>query len=225
MAKFLVETIDTVEILTETSSDGKKSLFLEGIFAQADDPNRNGRIYPKKLLREQSRQYNENYIARKRSIGELSHPESLELSPERAAILVTKFDEDHSSNYFIGKAKVLSSLPQGKILHGLIEEGIPIGISTRGAGSIKELNGRKIVGEDFRLVAIDAVLDPSVSRAIANAIMENVDWIYDAVSDNWTAQGAMAVKKKQISRNPKVINEAATLAWMQQFLYNIVNTK
>lgn len=227
MAKLLVETFADIQVLNETADDGKKSLYLEGIFAQANKPNRNGRIYSQNLLREQTRQYNENYIARKRSIGELNHPDSLELSPERAAILITKLVEDSNqpSDYFYGKAKVLTALPQGKILEGLCAEGIPIGISTRGAGSINIINGKKMVGEDFKLVAIDAVMDPSVTKAIATAIMENVDWIYNAASDNWIAQESMAAKKAEISHNPKIINEQATVKWVEQFLRRIAITK
>lgn len=175
--KFLRESVDfnQVQIITEgTGAD--KSLFIEGIFAQAEKKNRNGRIYPKSIMENAVNKYVTEFVDARRALGELSHPESRPtVKPELASHLITQLRFEGNDVY--GKAKVLNT-PQGNVLKGLLEGGVQMGVSTRGLGSIEERSGTTYVKDDFAMMAIDAVSDPSGIDCWVNAINESRDWIY-----------------------------------------------
>lgn len=153
----LTEEQNQIEMLTENTKDGKK-LYIEGIFMQANLKNRNGRIYPRPLLEQAVNDYRERYIDKKISMGELEHPDYPIPNPSEAAILIESLTWDGDN--VIGKAKVMDSLPKGRILKGLLDEGVLGGVSSRGLGSIREQNGQRIVNE-YILNAVDYVMTPS----------------------------------------------------------------
>lgn len=159
-----------LEIASEKSTSDKH-WYISGIFAQADVPNRNNRIYPLRVLEREVKLFEQNYIVTQRAVGELSHPDSMEINPDRAAILIESLKQDGSN--FIGKAKVLPT-PCGRIVEGLLEGNVKVGVSTRGCGSLKkEKNGVSEVDDDYRLFTIDVVLNPSAPDALVDSIFEN----------------------------------------------------
>ena len=175
--KFLRENADysNVSLLTEATSDGKKELYIEGIFAQAEKKNRNGRIYPKTVMEGALNPYVTNYVAKNRALGELSHPENRpQVKPELAShrIVSLKMEGDD----VMGKALVLNT-PQGNILRGLLEGGTQMGVSTRGLGSVSERANASYVGSDYIISAIDAVIDPSALDAWVSAVNESQEWL------------------------------------------------
>jgi hypothetical protein len=163
------------EVITE--SENKKSLYIEGIFLQSDVKNRNGRVYPRCVLENAVNNYIENYVNKNRAIGELNHPAGPAVNPERASHKITELRQEGSN--FFGKAKVLNT-PIGQIVKALIEDGVRIGVSSRGMGSLKETKGGIMeVQDDFYLATVDIVSDPSAPDAFVNGIMEGVEYIFD----------------------------------------------
>lgn len=163
------------QILTE-ERNGKKELYIEGIFAQSELRNRNGRFYPKQVMEAAVNKYCEEWVDKKRAMGELSHPENRPMvKPELASHLITNFAMD--GNNVLGKARILNT-PQGQIVKGLLEGGVQLGVSTRGLGSLVERNGAKYVQNDFLLTAVDIVSDPSGPDAWVDAINEGREWVY-----------------------------------------------
>lgn len=168
---------DTTKCLVEQADDGSKKLYIEGVFMQANRKNRNGRIYPKDVLAEQVRQYNENFVRTNRALGELNHPQSPVVNPERASHRIVALKE--SGNDFYGKALVLNT-PMGNIVRGLIEGGTQIGVSSRGLGTLKaNKDGINEVQSDFKLICVDVVADPSAPDAFVNGIMEGREWVWE----------------------------------------------
>ena len=180
--KLITEEISKVKFITE-EKNGKKSLYIEGIFLQADIKNRNGRCYPMETLSREVTRYSDNYIQKGRALGELGHPDGPTVNLDRVSHMITSLTED--GNNFIGKAKILDT-PMGKIASSLISEGVKLGVSSRGIGSLVERNGVRYVSDDFMLAtAADIVADPSAPDAFVNGIMEGVEWIYDASRNDW----------------------------------------
>ena len=175
--KLITEEIEQVEVIVE-QRDGKKSMFIEGIFLQGDIKNRNGRMYPMETLRKEVTRYNENFVNSGRALGELGHPEGPTVNLDRVSHKITSLKENGSN--FIGKAKLLNT-PMGKIAQNLIDEGVKLGVSSRGLGSLSVNNeGVKIVSDDFMLAtAADIVADPSAPDAFVQGIMEGKDWVWD----------------------------------------------
>ena len=175
--KLIREEIESVNIITE-SKGGKKSLFIEGIFLQGNIKNRNGRMYPMETLRKEVERYNESNIVSGRALGELGHPDGPTVNLDRVSHKIVSLKESGSN--FIGKAKILNT-PMGKIASNLIEEGVKLGVSSRGIGSLKQTKeGFNVVGEDFMLAtAADIVADPSAPDAFVSGIMEGKDWVWD----------------------------------------------
>ena len=175
--KLIREEIESVDFLVE-SVGGKKSMFIEGIFLQGDLQNRNGRMYPMNVLRKEVQRYNENHVQSGRALGELGHPEGPTVNLDRVSHKIVSLKE--SGNNFIGKAKILST-PMGKIAESLIGEGVKLGVSSRGIGSLKATReGVNIVGDDFMLsTAADIVADPSAPDAFVEGIMEGKEWVWD----------------------------------------------
>ena len=175
--KLIREEIEQVEVIVE-ERNGKKNMFIEGIFLQGDLKNRNGRMYPMETLRREVQRYSENHIHAGRALGELGHPDGPTVNLDRVSHKIVSLKE--SGNNFIGKAKILST-PMGKIAESLISEGVKLGVSSRGIGSLKQTReGVNVVGDDFMLsTAADIVSDPSAPDAFVEGIMEGKDWVWD----------------------------------------------
>ena len=175
--KLITEEIEQVEVIVE-NRNGKKNLFIEGVFLQGEIKNRNGRMYPMQTLAREVGRYNENFVEKGRALGELGHPDGPTVNLDRVSHKIVSLKE--SGNNFIGKAKILGT-PMGKIASNLLGEGVKLGVSSRGVGSLNKTNeGYSIVGEDFTLAtAADIVADPSAPDAFVDGIMEGKDWVWD----------------------------------------------
>ena len=175
--KLITEEISKVEFITEKVGKCKKC-FIEGIFLQGDIKNRNGRMYPMETLAKEVGRYNENFTAKGRALGELGHPDGPTVNLDRVSHKIVSLVRE--GNNFKGKAQLLDT-PMGKIAQSLIGEGVQLGVSSRGVGSLKEdRNGVRVVGEDFMLAtAADIVADPSAPDAFVEGIMEGKDWVWD----------------------------------------------
>jgi hypothetical protein len=175
--KLIREEIESVEFIVE-NHNGKKSLYIEGVFLQGNIKNRNGRMYPMETLRREVSRYSENHIQSGRALGELGHPDGPTVNLDRVSHKIVSLRESGSN--FIGKAKILST-PMGKIAESLISEGVKLGVSSRGIGSLKlTREGINVVGEDFMLAtAADIVADPSAPDAFVQGIMEGKEWVWD----------------------------------------------
>ena len=175
--KLIREEIESVEFLVE-QKNGKKSMYIEGVFLQGNIKNRNGRMYPMETLRREVSRYNENHVQAGRALGELGHPDGPTVNLDRVSHKIVSLRESGSN--FIGKAKILNT-PMGKIASSLIEEGVKLGVSSRGIGSLKMTReGVNVVGDDFMLAtAADIVADPSAPDAFVEGIMEGKEWVWD----------------------------------------------
>ena len=173
--KLITEEINKVEFIVE-ENEGKKSLFIEGIFLQGNQKNRNGRVYRTETLAREVGRYNEQYVDSGRALGELGHPDGPTVNLDRVSHKIVSLRQE--GNNFIGKAKLLET-PMGKIAKNLLDEGVKLGVSSRGIGSLKETReGYKLVGEDFMLAtAADIVADPSAPDAFVQGIMEGKEWV------------------------------------------------
>jgi hypothetical protein len=168
----LIESSDQVEVLTEQTDQGKK-LYIEGVFAQAEVKNGNGRIYERKVMEGAMDKYITEYVDRRRALGELNHPDYPMVDPAHACIRITELKWDGNDVY--GKALVLDT-PKGQIVRGLLEGGFNMGVSTRALGSLKERNGVKYVQDDLMFTAVDCVDNPSAPKAYVNALTECQKW-------------------------------------------------
>jgi hypothetical protein len=218
-------TDHSVEVITEAKDNGKKNYFIEGIFMQGDIKNRNGRIYPSKTLEAEMGRYQKEFIETKRALGELGHPDGPQINGDRVSHLITEMRRD--GNDFYGKAKILST-PMGEIVKSLLDEGVKIGVSTRGLGSVKAgRDGVMEVQKDFHLSTVDIVTDPSAPNAFVNGIMENVEYYYDIASGNWRAQQAIVdiqeEVEKKINRVVRTIDEETATRMFQTFVQSLRN--
>ena len=175
--KLITEEISSVKFITE-GKGAKKKMYIEGVFLQGDIKNRNGRMYPVNTLAREVGRYNESFVQKGRALGELGHPEGPTVNLDRVSHKITSLRQE--GNNFIGKAQLLET-PMGKIAKSLISEGVTLGVSSRGVGSLKEDNkGCKVVGEDFMLAtAADIVADPSAPDAFVSGIMEGKEWVWE----------------------------------------------
>jgi len=173
--KLIKEISQDLNYLTEATENGKKGIYIEGIFMQADKQNKNGRIYPKKIMESALSDY-QKLIEEKRSLGELGHPPNPQINLNNVSHLITNLRFEGSD--IVGKAKILDT-PMGKIAQNFIEEGVRLGVSSRGLGSLKEKNGINEVQDDFHLATVDIVADPSAPDAFVQGIMESAEWILE----------------------------------------------
>ena len=174
--KLITEQIENVQILTE-EKDGKKLLYIEGVFLQSELKNRNGRMYPFEVLNREVERYNEEYVKSKRALGELGHPDGPTINLDRVSHRITNLRAE--GNNFIGKAQILDT-PMGNIAKSLLGEGVQLGVSSRGMGSIDKREDCNVVRDDFMLTtAADIVADPSAPDAFVNGIMEGKEWVWD----------------------------------------------
>lgn len=175
--KLITEEVTNVKIISEGKGVDKK-LYIEGVFLQGEIKNRNGRMYPISTLSREVNRYNENFIVKGRALGELGHPDGPTVNLDRVSHKITSLTQE--GNNFIGKAQILNT-PMGKIASSLLDEGVMLGVSSRGVGSLQTTSeGHKVVGEDFMLAtAADIVADPSAPDAFVSGIMEGKEWVWD----------------------------------------------
>jgi hypothetical protein len=206
--KLICEVNEEVNYVTETLDEatGKKNLFIEGVFMQGDIKNRNGRMYPADVLDKEVKRYNDQYIEKNRAYGELGHPQGPTINLERVSHMITKLERDGSN--FMGKAKIMTETPYGKIVESLIKDGGQLGVSSRGMGSVKpSRDGTGVVQSDFYLAtAADIVADPSAPDAFVNGIMEGKEWVWE---NGIIREATVADYKKQIkTASKKELEEA-----------------
>ena len=173
--KLIAEYAEEIEYITEATTDGKKNYFIEGIFAQANKKNRNGRVYEKGIMERAVDKYVTEQVSQGRAVGELNHPEGPTINLDKVSHKITELKWDGDN--VIGKASILDT-PNGQIVKGLLDGGVRLGVSTRGMGSLEARNGVNYVRDDFMLNTVDIVQDPSAHEAFVNGINEGVDWIW-----------------------------------------------
>jgi len=215
--KLITEEISDVKFITE-GKGSKKKMYIEGVFLQGDLKNRNGRMYPVNTLAKEVNRYNEAFVAKGRALGELGHPDGPTVNLDRVSHKITSLRQE--GNNFVGKAQILNT-PMGKIASSLLDEGVKLGVSSRGVGSLRESsNGCKMVGEDFQLAtAADIVADPSAPDAFVNGIMEGKEWVWEGGS----------LREQLAEKTEKRINTLVTqqrleekkLSLFQDFLNNL----
>jgi hypothetical protein len=187
--KLIAEEIVEVNFLTEDNG-GKTSHFIEGVFLQGEIKNRNGRMYPIDTLQREVDTYNESYVSKGRALGELGHPDGPQINLDRVSHKIVSLRQE--GNNFIGKAKILET-PMGKIAKNLLDEGVKLGVSSRGLGSIERRGDMNVVKDDFMLAtAADIVADPSAADAFVEGIMEGKDWVWNS---GWEESQIAAVKR------------------------------
>ena len=209
--KLIREEIETVDFIVE-ERNGKKQLYIEGVFLQGNIKNRNGRMYPMETLRREVQRYSENHVQAGRALGELGHPDGPTVNLDRVSHKIVSLKESGSN--FIGKAKILNT-PMGKIASSLIDEGVKLGVSSRGIGSLKiNREGVNVVGDDFMLAtAADIVADPSAPDAFVEGIMEGKDWVWD---------GGI-LREKYAEKTYKQINTLATQKQLDEKKLDLFN--
>jgi len=217
--KLITETIQDVQYITEAREDGRKNIFIEGIFMQSEKPNKNGRMYSRKILENEIGRY-QSLINEKRALGELGHPPNPQINLNNVSHLITALRFE--GNDIVGKAKLLDT-PMGNIAKNFVEEGVRLGVSSRGLGSLKEgKNGIMEVQNDFHLATVDIVADPSAPDAFVQGIYESAEWLFVEGKGYVMAEARKnidaAVKE---ARFDKALREEKMLQVMQQFFRSI----
>ena len=175
--KLITEYVENnLEVIAESKNGGEKQYTIEGIFMQSNKKNRNGRIYEKATMEKAVEKYITEQVKTGRAVGELNHPEGPTVNLDKVSHKITSLE--WKGNDVMGKASILKT-PMGKIVEGLLEGGVKLGVSSRGMGSLVQKNGTSYVGDDFMLSTIDIVQDPSAPSAFVNGVMEGVDWVWD----------------------------------------------
>jgi hypothetical protein len=202
-------TTNDLGCIVEENEQGKKDYYIQGVFMQSEIKNRNGRVYPKKVLADEVARYTKDFIKQDRAFGELGHPQGPTINLDRASHLITDLKED--GNNFVGKAKILST-PMGSIVKNLIDDGAKLGVSSRGLGTLEEKGGAQYVKGDFQLAtAADIVADPSAPDAFVNGIMEGVEWIWE--NGILKAQKIEQYKTEISSAKSSELEEAKLRVW------------
>ena len=175
--KLISEFVENdIEFLVTEEKNGKKNYAIQGIFAQAEKKNRNGRIYPMPIMEKAVGKYDTEQVQKGRAVGELNHPEGPTVNLDKVS---HKIDElKFEGNDVMGKASILNT-PMGEVVKGLLDGGVTFGVSTRGMGSLSQRNGAMVVNDDYILNAVDIVQDPSAPGAFVNGIMEGVEWVWN----------------------------------------------
>ena len=207
--KLITEQNNDIEVLTE-EKDGKKSTYIKGIFLQSEITNRNGRMYKFDTLNREVTKYNEEFTNKGRALGELGHPEGPTLNLDRVSHKIVELYPEGTN--FMGKAKLMDT-PMGKIAKSLLEEGVQLGVSSRGLGSIKREGNTQVVADDFMLsTAADIVADPSASDAFVEGIYEGREWV--TVDRRFKEQSIEAVKEQlDNAPNPQELQERKVSAF------------
>ena len=189
-----------LECIVEKKEDGTKKYAIEGVFMQSESKNRNGRIYPKKIMESAVSKYVEEQVSQNRAVGELNHPEGPTVNLDKVSHLIT--DLRWEGNDVVGKASILDT-PMGQIVKGLLEGGVNLGVSTRGMGSLEQRGGAMYVKDDFTLSTVDIVQDPSAPNAFVNGIMEGVEWVWN--NGILTAQEICEEQETEIEIAPRIM--------------------
>ncbi len=211
--KLISEFTETnLECLIEKKDNGDKKYVIEGVFAQADQKNRNGRVYPKPIMERAVNKYVQTQVSKKRAVGELNHPEGPTVNLDKVSHLIT--DLKLEGNDVIEKAQILDT-PMGKIVKGLLEGGVQLGVSTRGMGSLENRNGVAYVKDDFILSTVDIVQDPSAPDAFVNGIMEGVDWVWN---NGILEPQVIEDMETEIKKAPKAYSSAVQIREFKNFL-------
>ena len=214
--KLIAEYIETdLDVIVEKAANGKKNLIIEGVFMQANKKNRNGRVYEKKVLEGAVNKYIEEQVKTGRAVGELNHPDGPTINLDKVSHKIT--DLRWEGNDVVGKASILQT-PMGKIVEGLLEGGVKLGVSSRGMGSLVSKNGAQYVGDDFMLSTIDIVQDPSAPSAFVNGVMEGVEWVWD---NGLIRQQDIEVIETEIKRAPRKDLHEAEIRAFKNFLSKI----
>tara|TARA_B100000131_G_scaffold96750_1_gene93881 strand:+ start:3626 stop:4270 length:645 start_codon:yes stop_codon:yes gene_type:complete len=213
--RLIAEEITQVEFLSE-EKNGKKSHFIEGVFLQSEIKNKNGRVYPQGVLAREVAKYDEHHIQKGRALGELGHPEGPSINLDRVSHKIESLKED--GNNFIGRAKILDT-PMGGIAKNLLDEGVRLGVSSRGMGSLKEKDGVNVVADDFMLAtAADIVADPSAPDAFVDGIMEGKEWVWD---NGILKESAVAQIKKEIDQATLINIQERKISAFSKFLKSL----
>lgn len=202
--KFLTETVENLQVDIQESSLGIKDYYITGIFMQSGVRNKNGRIYPPEVLAKEMNRYITEQIKTNRSVGELNHPNGPNINLDKVSHKITDLWVEGNNIY--GKAKILNT-PQGQIVKTLIDEGVQLGVSTRGFGSVQERNGTKIVQPDFRLATIDIVQDPSCQSAYVSTLMESKEFFVDDEGNIRERDGSLIVEQKEEKEEVQEVDE------------------
>ena len=210
--KLITETFEDVKPIIESREDGKKNYFIQGIMLQAESVNRNGRSYPIAILENEIQNYQNNFISKKRALGELNHPAGPTVNLDRCSHMIVEITKNGFD--FHGKAKILDT-PMGLIVQSLINEGALLGVSSRGMGSLQKINNVNVVQPDFSLSAIDIVSDPSAPHAFVKGIMEGKEWIW---SNGILEEQIIDSFKKEIIKTPRKLLEKKALYLFEKFL-------
>jgi hypothetical protein len=210
--KLITENIEDIQILTE-EKDGKEHLYIEGVFLQSEIKNRNGRIYPFSVLEKEVGRYNEEYVSKGRALGELGHPDGPTVNLDRVSHRITSLKAEGRN--FMGKARILDT-PMGNIAKSLLGEGVKLGVSSRGMGSIDRQENASYVMDDFMLAtAADIVADPSAPDAFVNGIMEGKEWVW---ANGILREQQVAEIKSEIDNSSRIALEEASLKAFERFL-------
>tara|TARA_R100001463_G_scaffold5607_4_gene19023 strand:+ start:1501 stop:2148 length:648 start_codon:yes stop_codon:yes gene_type:complete len=214
--KLISEEIESVDILTE-EKDGKKTLYITGPFLQAEMVNRNKRCYPLATMVKEVKRYSDEFVSKGRALGELGHPDGPQINLDRVSHKIVSLHQE--GNNFVGKAQILGT-PMGKIASSLLADGVKLGVSSRGMGSITQQEGISYVGEDFMLAtAADIVADPSAPDAFVDGVMEGKEWVWEG----------SVLREKNLTTIKKTINtlvdekrlEEHKLTLFQNFLQDL----
>ena len=175
--KLITEYVENnLEVIAEQKKNGEKNYFIEGVFMQSNKKNRNGRVYEKATLENAVEKYVTEQVKTGRAVGELNHPEGPTVNLDKVS---HKIEDLHwQGSDVIGKASILKT-PMGKIVEGLLEGGVKLGVSSRGMGTVERREDKTYVKDDYILNTIDIVQDPSAPSAFVEGIMEGVEWVWD----------------------------------------------
>jgi hypothetical protein len=214
--KLITEYVEqNIETICEQKKDGSRDYFIEGVFMQSNKKNRNGRIYEKASLEKAVDKYVTEQVKTGRAVGELNHPEGPTVNLDKVSHKIT--DLHWQGNDVVGKASILKT-PMGKIVEGLLEGGVRLGVSSRGMGSLVQKNGASYVGDDFMLATVDIVQDPSAPSAFVNGVMEGVEWVWD---NGLIRQQDIEEIETEIKRAPRKNLHEAEIRAFKNFLSKI----
>jgi len=214
--KLITEYVENnLEVIAEQKKNGEKNYFIEGVFMQAAKKNRNGRVYEKATLENAVEKYVTEQVKTGRAVGELNHPEGPTVNLDKVSHKIN--DLHWQGNDVVGKASILKT-PMGKIVEGLLEGGVKLGVSSRGMGSLVSKNGAQYVGDDFMLSTVDIVQDPSAPSAFVNGVMEGVEWVWD---NGLIRQQDIEVIETEIKRAPRKDLQEAEIRAFKNFLSKI----
>lgn len=201
--KLIRELVENVNTSINESKEGKKEYFLEGIFLQSEVGNRNGRVYPKAILSKEVNRYLNEVVSKNRALGELNHPETPTINLDRVSHMIVDLREE--GNNFIGRAKVLDT-PMGKIVKNFIDEGVQLGVSSRGMGTLREISSNlQEVQDDYFLATVDVVADPSAPDAFVEGILEGREWVWN---NGKLVEKQIEIYKKELKK-PSLTEEKA----------------